>query len=296
MQHKVLFTSDMHGNEDQYQKLVKRAIRNSVKSVIIGGDITPKNFRDEAIISGQRHFLDKRLPKFLSPIKKKLPNSKIFLMMGNDDCAVNLDVLERRDPELFQLIHGKRIKLTEDFDIVGYSYVPITPFGLKDWEKFDFSEVPKHLSLRYRMRKIGNYDPFGYKSTQFGLKKFAFTPEMEKEDSIQKDLTNDLFYKDAGKTVYVFHTSPDNTNLDLCYDKTHVGSMAIRQFIEKTQPYLTLHGHIHETVNLSGRYIENVPVDGKTLCLTAGNDNSSSRLAVLVFDLYAPQTAVREVI
>lgn len=58
MHHKVLFTSDIHGNEVQYRKLVDYAIEISADSVIIGGDIAPKNFRDDWVIVGQRVFLE----------------------------------------------------------------------------------------------------------------------------------------------------------------------------------------------------------------------------------------------
>jgi Icc-related predicted phosphoesterase len=117
--------------------------------------------------------------------------------------------------------------------------------------------------------------------------------KFEQEDSIQKDLAQELFTKNARRTVYVFHTPPYKTNLDLTYDGEHVGSIAVRQFIEKFQPYLTLHGHIHETVKRSGNYREQI---GDTFCLTAGNDNFGSELAVLTFDIFNPWNAVRKII
>jgi Icc-related predicted phosphoesterase len=156
------------------------AIETRADSIIIGGDIAPIGFGDSGLINGQRHFLEKRLPKFLLSIKKKLPNSRIFLMMGNDDCATNLDVLEKNDPNIFHIIHWKRLKLTEEFDIVGYSFVPITPFDLKDWEKYDLSEIPENLLKCYEQRKITNYNVQGYRSAKLRWEKFKFTSEMEK--------------------------------------------------------------------------------------------------------------------
>ena len=300
MQHKVLFTSDLHGNLAQYIKLVDYAIDSSADSIIIGGDIAPKDFPDRFFISGQRRFLEERLPELLSPIKERLPDSRVFLMMANDDCAANLDVLEKDDPNLYQLIHGKRIKLTEQFDIVGYSYVPITPFGIKDWEKYDFSEVPRNLLEEYEERKRTQYRLDGFKSAKKGTKlrsyEFRFTPETEKRDSIQKDLFRDSFCGDAHKTVYVFHAPPDRTNLDQVYYEftdigVHVGSMAVRLFIETYQPFLTFHGHCHETVDLSGEFKEKI---GGTLCLSSGNDHSSSQLTFLEFDLYKPEDVERK--
>jgi len=39
-----------------------------------------------------------------------------------------------------------------------------------------------------------------------------------------------------------------NTALDIVGDGIHVGSTAVRKFIEKYQPHLCLTGHIHEAV------------------------------------------------
>ncbi len=130
MRHKIIYTADLHGNEIQYQKLVNYALITSTNSVIIGGDIAPKGIPDDEFIEVQRNFLKKELLRILAPLKEKSPETKVYLMMGNDDCAVNLGVLEKGEPEFYHLIHNKRLKLTADFEIVGYSYVPMTPFGI----------------------------------------------------------------------------------------------------------------------------------------------------------------------
>ncbi|MBU0722988.1 hypothetical protein KJ973_03450 [Patescibacteria group bacterium] len=83
------------------------------------------------------------------------------------------------------------------------------------------------------------------------------------------------------------------TSLQAKSSGTHVGSMALRLFIEKYQPYLTLHGHIHETVEMSGELKDKI---GKTLCLTSGNHNVGEKLAVLIFRLDKAYGAKRIVI
>ncbi len=291
MQHNVLYTSDIHGNEVQYSKLIQYAIKISADTIIIGGDIAPKGGSIEDYIGYQRNFLEYRLPEMLQPLKKDLSNSHLFLMMGNDDCAVNMDTLEKSN--LFKVMHNKRIKLTEDFEIVGYSFVPITPFGIKDWEKYDLSKIPATLKKEYARRKVTNYRLDGFKSTKRGWRTFQFDSNVEMKDSIQTDLSGKIFSKNPHKTMYVIHTPPDNTNLDIVLNRNHVGSMAVRLFIEEKQPYLTLHGHIHETVDMSGTFIHNIK---NTLCLTSGNHNVGEQLAVLVFDLYKPKNVRRIII
>ena len=279
--HIVLYTADLHGNEIQYQKLVDFAIKNSVDSVIIGGDIAPKE-ESEYYLEKQGKFIQNYLLRLIAPLRKQLPKTNFLLFMGNDDCAANTNVLEKNDPEFYRIIHNKRLKLSDDFDIVGYSYVPITPFGLKDWEKFDLTNPTEELKLDYEKRKTRcRFD--GYKTDKNGWYRFIFSPEIEKEDSIQKDLKNKIFTNKPQKTVYVIHAPPNRTNLDQIANGEHVGSFAVREFIEKNQPYLTLHGHIHETVDISGKFYDQI---GKTLCFSPRNHNVESTLSVIIFDLY----------
>lgn len=306
MPHKILYTADVHGNEVQYKKLIDYAIQISADSVIIGGDIAPKGdstgkcmqkFREKgtihAFIDMQKEFLENELPQLVSPLKEKLPQSKLYILMGNDDCSINMDVLQKNDGKYFHLIHGKRMQLNNDFDIAGYSCVPITPFGIKDWEKFDLSNPPAHVRSEYEKRKYYNYVLDGYKSTCEGLVRYSFKEDLEQKDSIQKDLSEEIFTKNPHKTVYVVHTPPNNTCLDMLFDKRHVGSFALRQFIEQFQPYLTLHGHIHETVSVSGKFKEIIK---NSVSISPGNHNVGSDLAVLVFDLYDLRNVERRII
>lgn len=46
--------------------------------------------------------------------------------------------------------------------------------------------------------------------------------------------------------VFVPHAPPHNTSVDLVSADNHVGSTAIRKFIEQCQPDVTVCGHIHE--------------------------------------------------
>lgn len=288
VEYKIVYTADLHGNVRQYKKLVDYTTYVSPDAVIIGGDLTTKGIPAEKRIKKQREFLEDKLTELLNPIKEKLPSSKIFLIMGNDDCTANEDVLEKEN-NLYQYIHKKRLELTNGFDIVGYSYVPLTPFTMKDWEKFDLSDVPPKLQREYLCRKK-KHKSVGYKSIEQGWLPTIFTQEIEKQDSIQKDLADNIFIKDAKKTVYVIHSPPDKTNLDMVFNGQHRGSMAVRLFIKDAQPYLTLHGHIHETAYVSGSFKHKI---GNTLCMSPGNHNRNRKLSLLVFDLYDPNNTER---
>lgn len=272
---KVIFTSDIHGNEWQYKKLVEFAIDSSVAAVIVGGDLAPK---DEPMdyIGSQRRFFEKRLPELMGPLQEELPDARVYMMMGNDDCVSNLDVFQKHDA-LYRDLHMRRFALNEDFDIVGYANVPITPFGLKDWERYDRSSGEVQPDARLK----------GVKSMSGEFEDFTFT-EKDRLQSIESDLVDGIFTKTPEKTVYVIHSPPYGTGLDQVH-RGHVGSKPMRSFIEKEQPYITLHGHIHETVELSGEFAEKI---GETYCFSSGNHNIGP-LSVLVFNLYEPERVKR---
>ncbi|MBI2620203.1 MAG: metallophosphoesterase [Ignavibacteriales bacterium] len=50
--------------------------------------------------------------------------------------------------------------------------------------------------------------------------------------------------------IFVPHAPPHNTSVDLIKPNNHVGSTAIRKFIEQCQPDVTICGHIHEARGL----------------------------------------------
>jgi len=58
--------------------------------------------------------------------------------------------------------------------------------------------------------------------------------------------------------VLVSHCPPKNTKLDLAGGTRHVGSEAVRRFIDERKPVLVICGHIHEAQGVDS--IEGVPV------------------------------------
>lgn len=296
LEHKVLYTSDMHGNKRQFETFVEYALQIKPATVIIAGEIPPKSAvldtRDTRYIDAQTRFLSEDLPALIKPLKEGLPNTNVFVMLGNDDCAVNLEILNAH-PELYQDISGRRVRITADHEIVGYSFVPISPFGIKDFEKFDLSEIPEWAREDYDAitRACSFQGAKSVRRPSLGWELYEFKQGQEVSDSIQQDLRSELFIARPQNTIYVFHTPPYGTSLDIIETGKHVGSFAVNEFIQKHNPKLTLHGHIHETVNMSGRFLESL---GHTVMISAGNHNYDSKLAVVEFDLYRPELAQRK--
>ncbi len=51
--------------------------------------------------------------------------------------------------------------------------------------------------------------------------------------------------------ILIMHNPPKETDCDMIPGGVHVGSALLRDFIEKTQPVLTVTGHIHESAGMS---------------------------------------------
>jgi len=255
---KAIYVTDLHGNIALYNKLFSFASKNRIKNIVIGGDIAPKGFHE----LGQMVLYQKKfLSEYLVPKIKKQKNKNVFIMMGNDDVRINSNILERAAKEgALNLLHNRVFKIGS-FNIFGYPFVPITPFRLKDWEKGDME--------REEIRGI-------------------FTVERKDFSSIKDDFTKIKKLSNPKKTIYAIHTPPNNTKLDALYDKSHVGSRAVREFIEKEQPPLTLHGHIHESPYVSGDWKDRI---GKSICINPGSSHNimspgtAKVLNAVVFDL-----------
>jgi Icc-related predicted phosphoesterase len=99
-------------------------------------------------------------------------------------------------------------------------------------------------------------------------------------NSIEEELEQLPTARDYRKTAYIMHSPPFRTNLDRLFDGRWIGSRAIRALVEKYQPYLTLHGHIHESSEISGTYWDRI---GKPICINPGQ--STGELYAVVFEL-----------
>jgi len=259
---KLIYTADLHGNEKFYKRLLEKAEDENVNAIAIGGDLCGREGSTiKEKVSSQKIFLEKFVLPLLKEFNKKNKNTEIYAIMGNDDFRENLDILENADKnKILKSIHKKSIKLNKSFSIAGYSFVNPTPFRLKDWEKPDFEGdgAPTQL-FNEEIRSIG-----------------------KENGTIQEDLNQLKQLSNPKKTLYVIHAPPYNTKLDVISTGAHVGSRAIRNFMEKEQPLLSLHGHIHESQKMSGSWKDKI---GNTICINVGSSYPEDKLNCVVVDV-----------
>ena len=158
--------------------------------------------------------------------------------------------------------------------MIGYPFVPPTPFRPKDYEKMDDTESPwppqknpSYVRSVDQTDQLIPIDPYLY---------------LGQRETIQEDLNHLPSPRDLKRTVYMMHSPPFGTTLDQMEGRRFAGSRSIRKFIESTQPLLALHGHIHEAPELSGSYLDRI---GKTICVNPGQFGANMKLHAVAFDI-----------
>lgn len=85
----------------------------------------------------------------------------------------------------------------------------------------------------------------------FGVSASPFSPlhtpyEISEDEILRRAEEGWKYVQTARWKIFVPHAPPFNTKLDRIFSAAHVGSTAVRAFIEKHQPDIAVCGHIHE--------------------------------------------------
>lgn len=264
---KVLYTSDLHGEIHLYQELLSLTVSSSPEIMVIGGDLFPSfppTKRYEDMVPNQKTFIDQFLSPFFKRMLETTSVQQIFLIPGNWD--LGYPYLFKEPTERIIDLNQRSYRLKNGYELIGYPFVPPTPFRPKDYEKMDDREAPwppqknpSYILSSDQTDQLTPIDPYLY---------------LRGRETIEEDLDRlpkPLYQK---RTIYVMHSPPFGTRLDLIQGGKSAGSRSIKTFLERNQPLLTLHGHIHESAELSGAYMDRI---GKTLSINPGQSAWSGR-------------------
>jgi Icc-related predicted phosphoesterase len=272
-----LFTSDLHGQGALYEGIATRVAERRPRVVILGGDLCPHAIGDAGVLH-QRVYLQGFLVEFARRLHESSPGVELLLLMGNDDWAANLDCLEAHEGRLWRMLH-ERVVRVDGVTVAGSSWVPITPFTMKDWERWDDGE-PEH---------VARLD--GFVSRGRGLVPHRFDPA-SRAPTIAESLAGLASRTAPADTVLVSHGPPRGTRCDMIGAGTHVGSRALRRFVELFQPPLVLAGHIHESPRVSSSYRDSI---GRTVIVNPGQFGAAEVCGVW-FDPRRPAETLRHTV
>ncbi len=280
---KCFFVSDLHGQLNRYQKLFIEIERQKPEAVFLGGDLLPSAYlKEQQYDDFFQEVIYKGFKNLQQIMQKDYP--AVFLILGNDDSRMQeFRFIQAENEGLWHYIHMKKIKF-KSWTVYGYSYIPPTPFLYKDWERYDVS--------RY-------VDPGCVHPTEGH--RFFDTKEDIEFCSIKKDLEKLCAADDLSRAILLFHSPPYKTLLDrAALDgvfvehvplDVHVGSIAIKECIEERKPFLSLHGHIHESSAITGEWKDKI---NKTIAFNAAI--AENMLSIIIFDLENMEQAKRIII
>ncbi len=265
---RLLYATDLHGLPQHLQELFRIAGRWQPQVLLVGGDaLCEADTADPA--DSQATFVRTEIRHFFEALRQQQPDINIAVLFGNHDWLCSYDSMKSVSQEgLVRILGPDRTTDLAGYSFLGYSYTPPSPHQVKDFERFDFP------GQAYRFDGGLIWDRLQGRPVP------VHPPEyLAKEPSIQEDLSR-VPIIETTDWILACHAPPARTNLDILCGMGHVGSESIRQFILQRQPLLSLHGHIHESPRLSGRFWQRL---GGTIAVNPGQRTDS--LAAVLIDI-----------
>jgi Icc-related predicted phosphoesterase len=275
--------ADLHGGPSRFMK-IRKLVNEGAKTILLAGDIAR---------NGKPDFQRENIRQCFDILLAGKPEVRVFAIPGNDDWRIVEETM-REFPEVI-VPTDRAYPLDDIYSVVGYPYVPITPFMFKDHEKWDderFPELPADPAEVEPAIIAHRLNLEGYRSRGLELCDFRFDPA-ERADTISADMKTLAGMSDPRKTVYLFHCPPFGY-FDFGFSlegRVHIGSRAIADFIRESNPWLTVHGHSHEAVSvMRGEFRFAV---GESVGVSVGAGHDPTVLNGLTIDV--PARSVRRI-
>ena len=287
---RILFATDVHGSDPVWKKFIRSADRYKADVLIIGGDITGKNVVPvtensdgtySAVFQDQHHFL--KNSEELKRFEEKLHTTGTYMYVGPASEMSELTVDKMRAEKIFSKLVLERLREWVEFADKNATTPIYVNAGNDDEAGVDeiLGGSKKIVQPEDKVIKIDSK----HEMISGGFANITpwHCPRDLTEEEIEKRLGNKVQLLENPKSaIFNLHCPPVNSGLDTCPKlDTSVspprpliqagsivlfgaGSTAVRAAIEKYQPMLGLHGHIHES--------KHVAKIGKTVCINPGSE------------------------
>lgn len=300
---RILYASDFHGSEACFRKFLNAAIHYQANVLIVGGDVTGKAMVPIIHQGGglyRGHLFGRKeevsSPAELEKLKKTISNVGFYPIVLEPEEAQEL---ENNAEKLGRRFEQEMVARVEEW--MALAAEKLTPKGIPLYF------MPGNDDLDSIDAAINGYpqifNPDGQRfwidddHELVGMAKANMTPWVcprDTEEDVLESLLADLekLLEKPGKAIAVLHVPPFDAGIDVCPQLDEnlkimtgggqvlmkpVGSTAVRKFIERVQPLLGLHGHIHEAPG-------HVRI-GRTLCINAGSEYAEGILKAAIINL-----------
>jgi Icc-related predicted phosphoesterase len=301
---RIFFTTDVHGSTVVFKKFINSAKFYEAQVIVLGGDMVGKMiipFVEQK--QGYYHvdYLGKvndvQMGPEMDQMMLSMENSGLYPLRITPDEVKSFDsdknLVEKRFAELAKQRISNWLQIADErLKGTGISCF-IQPGNDDPYEidsVFSQSSFVKNVDNTivsidedHEMLSIGAANPTPWHCPRDIPEDELFT----KIDRLGSQLKN------PKTAVFNLHVPPFDTNLDIApelddnltpklslsggFKMVPVGSKAVRQAIEKYQPLLGLHGHIHES-----RSAQNL---GKTVCINPGSEYGEGVLRGVIVDI-----------
>jgi Icc-related predicted phosphoesterase len=296
---KLFYVTDIHGSNICYRKFLNALPIYGVDVAVLNGDLLGKVLIPLVQKSGggrechlMGNYTEMNTADEVAAVKKTIENAGYYWVeqsrdefeaMKGDQSAIDSLFKERATTRIEEWL-----ELADD-RLAGKNHrVYICP-GNDDWWEID-DMIAQSKSLHPCDDMIVEFD--GY--TMVSSSRSNPTPWDTPRESSEGELTEYLeglcqrvgtSPKDFENVIFNFHVPPYGYSLDLCpkldanmrmaaEEKIHAGSLGAKQVIEKYQPLLGLHGHIHES--------RGAQKSGRTIMINPGSEYSEGILKGVV--------------
>ncbi len=265
---RLLFATDLHGLAGHLQDLANWTLTQRPDVLLVGGDALPDADPADPLGSQVRFLMTHMRPLFES-FKARQPDICIAAILGNHDWLCTYDAMAGlEEAGLLSVIRPDNPTHIGSYVFLGYWFAPPCPYAVKDFERLDFP------GQSYQFDGGVIWDRRQGRPVRVNGGTYLGQTASMREDLDQMPLV------DTPDWILVAHAPPFQTDLDILTGVGHVGSQSIRDFILQRQLLLSLHGHIHESPRLSGRFWQHL---GRTIAVNPGQREDG--LAAVLIDL-----------
>ena len=311
---RIFFAADLHGSTPAWRKFVNAASFYGAEALVFGGDLMGKALvpivrdgrgRLHAEVAGERleveaselGTLTRRIE--VAGFYWKVLDGDEHRAMGADPLLVEGETQELARARLREWIAFARERLDGTgvrVFLTGGNDDPPAVLDVLSEEDDDRIVASEHavvdLDDEHQMITVGLSTPTPWD-----------TPREATEDEIARAIAAEVAgVRDVRRSVFNLHCPPKDTILDRClklevapgelpkpvrqagrFVTTGGGSVAVREAVEREQPLVALHGHIHES---PGRL-----KIGRTYCFNPGSEYQHGRLEGVLLRLDAGRVA-----
>ncbi len=291
----LYFVADIHGSEVCWRKFLNAAKFYGVDTIIVGGDVTGKALvpvierrdgRVEARIAGRVQTA--RSEAEVAELEARIRFNGFYPYRCDEATYEKLDADPAHREEVFTAVMAETLRSwlrLADERLRGTGIRALIMPGNDDgWYVDDvLSESAQVVNSDGRVIDLGEYQVLGFgpsNRTPWHTHRELDEPEIAARlETLQRQVDP------AKPLVVATHVPPWGTGIDVAPKLREdlsvviqggepvmvpVGSTAVREFVERTQPILSLHGHIHESRGATRL--------GRTLAINPGSAYSTGAL------------------